>query len=71
MWPRANSDVEAVEAADALLKYVERVGISDYLESDGIIVHGGAVLRVEPSNGPTTSDLRLRAIRPDGTVSEK
>lgn len=71
LWPQAADAVEAVKTADAMLEYVERVGISDYLEPDGISVRGGATLLISRVDEPPAADLHLRIIRPDGTVVEK
>jgi hypothetical protein len=71
LWPRAVGEVEAVATADALLEYVERIGISDYLEPDGTSVRGDAVLRISPVVKPPRTNLQLRITRPDGTVVEK
>lgn len=71
MWPYSASEVEAVAAANTLLEYVERVGISDYLQPDGISVSGGAELRISRVDEPPTDTARLRISRPDGTVVGK
>jgi hypothetical protein len=44
---QASSDVEAVSLADGMLEYVERIGIKDYLQSDGLTVAPPARLTVE------------------------
>jgi hypothetical protein len=47
MTGRARGEVEAVQLADDLLENVERIGISDFLESDGLTVRPPAQLHVE------------------------
>jgi hypothetical protein len=47
MTGQASSDVEAVSLADELLEHVERIGIKDYLQSDGLTVTPPARLSVE------------------------
>jgi hypothetical protein len=71
LWPRATGKVEAVASANELLEYVERIGISDYLEADGVTVRGDAELRISPVPEPPKSDVHLRITRPDGSVVEK
>ena len=62
----ARSEVEAVTLADEMLEYVERIGISDHLESDGISARPPAQLHVkriqsdEARAGPaSSSQLRM------------
>lgn len=71
MWPTAAGEVEAVKTADDLLEYLERVGISDYLEADGVSVRGGAILRIAPDAAAPEEGLHLRITRPDGTYIER
>ena len=44
---RASSEVEAVRLANDMLEYVERVGITDFLESDGLTARTPARLAIE------------------------
>ncbi|HEV2122855.1 MAG TPA: hypothetical protein VGW38_08785 [Chloroflexota bacterium] len=44
---QAESAAEAVQLADRMLEYVERIGISDYLSADGVSVRPPALLRTE------------------------
>lgn len=71
MWPSAADEAEAVRTADDLLEYRERIGISDYLEPDGITVRSPAALVVQLATSPPDSAFALRCTRPDGTVVEK
>ena len=68
MWPQAVGVSEALKASDDLLEYLERVGISDYLEADGVSARDGAVLRITPDVEAPEATLRLRITRPDGSV---
>jgi|SRR5450759_4673182 hypothetical protein len=47
MTGQASSDVEAVSLADGMLEHVERIGIKDYLQPDGLTVSSPAGLTVE------------------------
>ena len=71
MWPEAADAVEAVKTADDLLEYLERLGISDYLEPDGVSVRGGAVLRITPDVAAPDTSLHVRITRPDGTSIDR
>ena len=59
-WPSAASDLEAVAAADDLLEYVERIGIRDYLNPDGMTVRSPAHLSVQPTTDAPPSGISLR-----------
>ena len=71
LWPSAESEREAVTAADDLLEYVERIGIRDYLNPDGITVRNPASLSVRATTDAPESGIDLRITTPDGRVIEK
>jgi hypothetical protein len=71
LWPSAESETEAVRAADDLLEYVERVGIRDYLNPDGATVRSPARLTVRRTAEVPDSGISLRITAPDGRVIEK
>jgi hypothetical protein len=69
---RASSDVEAVRLANETLEHVERVGISDFLEPDGVTVRPPArltVTRVVASDAG--SGFGLVITDPSGNVTRK
>ena len=69
---RAPSDVEAVRLANETLEYVERIGISDHLEADGISARPPAQLRIEQvPPDEATPGFGLVITAPDGTVTRK
>jgi hypothetical protein len=69
---RASDEVEAVRLADEVLEYVERIGISDYLASDGVTVHPPARLTVEPVSADLArSGFGLVITDPGGKVTRK
>ena len=71
MWPSGRDAREAVRKADALLEYVERVGISDYLDDDGVTARPPAQLTVAIVSDPTESESALRCTRPDGSLARE
>jgi hypothetical protein len=71
MWPSAGTPEDAVRRADELLEYVERVGISDFLEADGVSVRRPAQLAVVAAENPTQEEFAVRCTRPDGTVARQ
>jgi hypothetical protein len=69
---RAPSEAEAVRLADETLEYVERIGISDHLQDDGLTVRPPAQLqiqRIQPDSATLGFGLVITA--PDGTVTRK
>jgi hypothetical protein len=71
LWPSAENQREAIAAADDLLEYVERIGIRDYLNPDGITVRNPARLCVRPTAENPASEISLRITTPDGRTIEK
>lgn len=69
MSPSATDAAAAVEKADALLEYPERIGIRDYLQPDGVSVRAPASMSVELTDA-ARSDSDLRVTSPDGKVSD-
>ena len=69
---KAGSDVEAVRLADETLEYVERIGISDHLQDDGISVRPPAQLQVERIQPhEATPGFGVVVTAPDGRVTRK
>jgi hypothetical protein len=69
---QASGEAEAVRLADETLEYVERIGISDYLDVDGLSVRPPAPLaveRVDPSEAG--SGFGLVITDPAGRVTRK
>ena len=69
---RASSDEEAVSLANNMLEYVERVGIADFLEPDGLSLRPPArltVTRVVASEAG--SGFGLVITDPNGNVTRK
>ena len=71
LWPQVDNEAQAVKAADELLEYLERVGITDYLEPDGVSVRGGASLQITAITAARDVTPHLRITKPDGTIVEK
>jgi hypothetical protein len=72
MTGQASSEAEAVRLADHTLEYVERVGISDHLNTDGLSVRAPAQLAVERvDKGETGSGFGLVITDPVGRVTRK
>lgn len=69
---RASGEADAVRLADELLENVERIGISDFLEPDGLTVRPPARLVVErvgaQDSGP---GFGLVITDPSGKVTRK
>lgn len=69
---RAASPEEAVRLADETIEYVERVGISDFLNEDGLTVRPPARLWVDVVDESVTgSGFGLVITDPDGRVTRK
>lgn len=69
---RASTEVDAVRLADETLEHVERIGISDFLEDDGLTVRSPASLHVETVDVQHAgSGFGLVITDPQGNVTRK
>jgi hypothetical protein len=69
---RAESTIEAVRLADDTLEYMERIGIHDSLEPDGISVKPPAWLHVERVSAKAASPgFGVVITDPEGNVTRK
>lgn len=69
---RATSPANAVRHADRTIEYVERVGISDFLNEDGLSVRPPACLTVDAADeSETGSGFGLVITHPDGRVTRR
>ena len=69
---KASNESEAVRLADELLENVERIGISDFLATDGVSVKPPASLRVEQVSADLAgSGFGLVITDPSGTSTRK
>lgn len=72
MTGQASGETEAVRLANDHLEYVERVGIADFLESDGLTVRPPARLAVERVSGEQAGPgFGLVITDPSGKVIRK
>lgn len=68
----ASTEAEAVQSADDLLENVERIGISDFLEPDGVTVRSPARLLVERVDAEEAGPgFGLVITDPQGNVTRK
>jgi hypothetical protein len=51
LWPSADDEASAVLSADHVLEYVERIGIRDYLNPDGVTARPPAEFIGHPRQG--------------------
>jgi hypothetical protein len=69
---RAANEEDAVRSANDMLKYVERIGISDYLRADGRSIEPSARMTVERvPESETGSGFGLVITDPGGHVTRK
>jgi hypothetical protein len=69
---QASTEAEAIQSADDLFENVERIGISDFLEPDGVTVRPPARLLVERVDAEEAgSGFGLVITDPSGNVTRK